>query len=206
MIDCPACGKQNPAGARFCVNCGAQFQPPPQQPQQQRMDTVALSWTPGEPPTAEDEARAAEPSISSTPTTSPLSIDHGTREFSPEDFLVMVVDDMTDNLVMISLHLQHSGYRVVTAADGEEAIKVAALSQPDMILMDIGMPGLDGLGATRKLRENQQLNRIPVIAVTAFETDGFRRAAYEAGFDGYLTKPLDFQRLDNLIRNLLPAR
>ena len=168
------------------------------------METVKLSESP--PVAAADGASAPEPSISSTPTTSPLSLEHGTREFSATDFLVLVVDDMTDNLVMISLHLQHSGYRVVTAADGEEAIKVAALSKPDVILMDIGMPGLDGLGATRKLREHETLSRVPIIAVTAFETDGFRRAAYEAGFDGYLTKPLDFQRLDNLIRNMLPAR
>jgi CheY-like chemotaxis protein len=63
---------------------------------------------------------------------------------------VLVVDDTVDNLVIISLHLQQSGYRVVTAGDGEEAIKVAALTHPDLILMDISMPGLDGLGATRK--------------------------------------------------------
>ena len=119
---------------------------------------------------------------------------------------MLVVDDTVDNLVIISLHLQQSGYRVVTATDGEEAIKVAALTHPDLILMDISMPGLDGLGATRKIREHPTLRPVPVIAVTAFTTEGFQRAAYDAGMEGYLTKPIDFERLNDLIRSLLPVR
>jgi CheY-like chemotaxis protein len=113
---------------------------------------------------------------------------------------------VVDNQVLISLHLQQSGYRVVTASNGEEALKVAELSPPDLILMDIGMPGLDGLGATRKIREHPVLQSVPVIALTAFSTEGFRRAAYDAGIDGYLTKPIDFERLHELIRRLLPVR
>jgi two-component system chemotaxis response regulator CheY len=68
------------------------------------------------------------------------------------------------------------------------------------------MPGLDGLGATRRLREHPVLRLVPVVAVTAFSTDGFRRAAYDAGLDGYLTKPVDFERLNELVRRLLPVR
>ncbi len=204
-MDCPSCGKANPEHARFCVNCGAPLAGPPAD-----NATTAIAETEALAPFTADSHTAAprrvEPSISATPATTPLTIEHVTHAFSPGDFLVMVVDDMVDNLVIISLHLQQEGYRVVTAADGEEAIQVAALSQPDLILMDISMPGLDGLAATRQLREHPNLSSIPVVAVTAFSTDGFRRAAYDAGLDGYLTKPLDFKRLDELVRSLLPER
>lgn len=128
-----------------------------------------------------------------------------TNDLSQRDFLILVVDDAVDNIVLLSLDLQQQGYRVVTASNGEEAVRVAALAGPDLILMDIGMPQLDGLGATRKIRENEALRAIPVIALTAFSTDGFRRAAYDVGFDGYLVKPIDFDRLHELIRGLLPV-
>jgi CheY-like chemotaxis protein len=117
---------------------------------------------------------------------------------------VLVVDDVVDNIVVISLTLQQAGYRVVTATNGEEAINVATLSNPNIILMDIGMPVLDGLGAARKMREDPALSRIPIIAITAFNTDGFLRAAYDVGFNGYLTKPINFDRLVDLIKSLLP--
>ncbi|HMV50301.1 MAG TPA: response regulator [Blastocatellia bacterium] len=117
--------------------------------------------------------------------------------------LVLVVDDNVDNIALLSLDLRQEGYRVVTASDGEEAIRVASLMRPDVILMDIGMPLLDGLGATTKIREDEELRGIPIIAVTAFSTAGFRRAAYDVGFDGYLAKPIDFDQLHELIDRLL---
>jgi CheY-like chemotaxis protein len=129
-----------------------------------------------------------------------------TEELSLKDFLVLVVDDMVDNTVMLSLDLQHEGYRVVTAADGEQAVKIASQTNPDIILMDIGMPELDGLGAARKIRENEALQTVPLIALTAFSTEGFQIAARDAGFDGYLTKPVDFDRLHELMRRLLPVK
>ncbi|HVF92028.1 MAG TPA: response regulator [Blastocatellia bacterium] len=125
-------------------------------------------------------------------------------EASGNDPLVLVVDDVVDNIVIISLSLQQAGYRVVTASNGEEAINVATLSNPDIILMDIGMPVLDGLGAARKMRDDPALSRIPIVAVSAFNTDGFLRAAYDVGFNGYLTKPINFDRLFDLIKSLLP--
>lgn len=120
-----------------------------------------------------------------------------------KDVLVLVVDDIVDNVVLLSLNLQRQGYQVVTASNGEEAVRVATLLRPNIILMDIGMPELDGLGATRKIREDKELRSIPVVAVTAFSTSGFRRAAYDVGFDGYLTKPIDFQQLHELMNRLL---
>jgi CheY-like chemotaxis protein len=118
-------------------------------------------------------------------------------------FLILVVDDSADNVALISLYLQQQGYKVVTASNGEDAISVATQTLPNLILMDISMPTLDGLGATRRIREDNNLHDIPVIAVTAFGTEGFQRAAYDAGVSGYLTKPIDLDRMNQLIALLL---
>jgi CheY-like chemotaxis protein len=118
-------------------------------------------------------------------------------------FLILVADDSADNVALISLDLQQQGYRVVTASNGEDAINVAAKTMPNLILMDISMPTLDGLGATRRIREDAALRDVPVIAVTAFGTEGFQRAAYDAGVSGYLAKPIDMDRMHQLIGRLL---
>ena len=118
-------------------------------------------------------------------------------------FLILVVDDSPDNVAMISLDLQYQGYRVVTASDGEDAVTVATQTLPNLILMDINLPTLDGLGATRRIREQEALREVPVVAITAFGTEGFQRAAYDAGVAGYLTKPIDMDRMHNLIARLL---
>jgi CheY-like chemotaxis protein len=196
MMPCPVCAHENPDGVRFCVKCGWQL-----------IQTAAGGETVGLYP-AQASGSFADDDIHATaaPATSQLQQNANTQEFAPQDFLVLVVDDTVDNLVIISLHLQQSGYRVVTATNGEEALKVAALTNPDLILMDLSMPGLDGLGATRKIREHPTLRPVPVVAVTAFNTEGFKRAAHDAGIDGYITKPIDFERLNDLIRSLLPVR
>ncbi len=116
---------------------------------------------------------------------------------------ILVVDDMRDNLILLSLSLQDMGYRVVTASNGADALNVAKMARPDLILMDIAMPQQDGLAATRHIREQSELTDVPVIALTAFDTEGFRQAAFDAGFNGYLTKPIDFDRLRNLMAKLL---
>ena len=127
------------------------------------------------------------------------------REGQPIEpkFLILVVDDLADNVAMLSLDLQQQGYRVVTASNGEDAIAVAAQTMPNLILMDINLPNLDGLGATRRILETSALHEVPVIAVTAFGTEGFQRAAYDAGVAGYLTKPIDLDRMHQLIARLL---
>ena len=124
------------------------------------------------------------------------------RQIEPK-FLILVVDDSTDNVAMISLFLQQQGYRVLTAGNGEDAITVATQMMPNLILMDINLPTLDGLGATRRIRENDALRDIPIVAITAFGTEGFQRAAYDVGVSGYLTKPLDLDRMNQLIARLL---
>ena len=124
---------------------------------------------------------------------------------SAKKFVILVVDDSADHVAMLSLDLQQQGYRVVTATNGEEAVSVATYTLPNLILMDVSMPQLDGLGATRRIHEQEALRDVPVIAVTAFGTEGFQRAAYDAGVSGYLTKPIDFNRMHRLVARLLAA-
>ena len=124
------------------------------------------------------------------------------RPIEPK-FLILVVDDSADNVAMLSLDLQQQGYRVVTAANGEDAVAVATQTAPHLILMDINLPALDGLGATRRIREIEALRDVPVVAITAFGTEGFQRAAYDVGVSGYLTKPIDLDRMHQLIARLL---
>ena len=131
-----------------------------------------------------------------------LKEDKLSRPVEPK-FLILVVDDSPDNVAMISLALQQQGYRVVTANNGEDAVTVAMHTQPNLILMDINLPTLDGLGATRRILENENLRDVPVVAITAFGTEGFQRAAYDAGVSGYLTKPIDLDRMHQLIARLL---
>jgi CheY-like chemotaxis protein len=106
-------------------------------------------------------------------------------------------------VAVLSLDLQQQGYRVVTASNGEDAVTVATQMLPNLILMDINLPSLDGLGATRRIREIDALRDVPIVAITAFGTEGFQRAAYDAGVAGYLTKPLDFDRMHLLVARLL---
>ena len=139
---------------------------------------------------------------SGLPAFNPKNVPSKGQPIEPK-FLILVVDDSADNVAMISLDLQQQGYRVVTAGNGEDAITVATQMMPNLILMDINLPALDGLGATRRIREYDALRDVPVIAITAFGTEGFQRAAYDAGVAGYLTKPIDFDRMHQLIARLL---
>jgi CheY-like chemotaxis protein len=117
---------------------------------------------------------------------------------------ILVAEDQNDNLVLVSLWLQNLGYRVLTAVNGEAAVEIAKLAKPDLILMDIGMPLMDGLEATRYIRQTPEIRDLPIIFLTAFDTKEFRQRAGDAGGDGYLTKPFEFDRLSKLILNLLP--
>jgi CheY-like chemotaxis protein len=122
---------------------------------------------------------------------------------SNESPLVMVVDDTNDNLVLVSLAVQEMKCRVVTAVNGEDALAVALLADPHLILMDIAMPVLDGIEATRLIRKQEKLKDVPIVILSAFDTDSFRQKAIDAGVNGYFTKPVDFERLRGFIEKLL---
>jgi two-component system cell cycle response regulator DivK len=116
---------------------------------------------------------------------------------------ILVVEDSTDTRNVLSFSLTRNGYKVVTATNGEEAVEVALRTRPDLILMDLNMPGMDGLAATAQIRGHEELSKVPILAVTAYDTIGMKEAALEAGCSGYIKKPIDFKRLDNILRRIL---
>jgi two-component system cell cycle response regulator DivK len=117
--------------------------------------------------------------------------------------LVLVVEDYEDTRHFMRLALEGRGYRVCEAANGEQAIAVAGRERPNAILMDISMPVLNGLTATARIRQNSALQKIPIVALTAHREADLRDGAQACGFTAYVTKPIDFEWLDDLIRRLL---
>lgn len=99
--------------------------------------------------------------------------------------------------------LEMAGHKVVEATDGEQAVKVALEKKPAIILMDLSLPKLDGLAATREIRRHKGLRNVPILAVSAHDGDESRAAALEAGCDDYVTKPIDFDQLNTLVRHYL---
>ena len=120
---------------------------------------------------------------------------------------VLVVEDTKLNLKLVKTLLQLGDYDVLEAYDAENGIQLARSHRPDLILMDIQLPGMDGLEATRLIRSDESISDLPVIAVTSNAMKGDREAAMEAGFTGYITKPIDTRNfLDTLAAYLEPER
>jgi CheY-like chemotaxis protein len=116
---------------------------------------------------------------------------------------VLVVEDFEDNRFMMRRLLEMSGYRVVEAVNGEQAVETAVSERPDLILMDLSLPKLDGLAATRRIRKHDELARTPIVAVSAHDTTDFHADALAAGCNEYVTKPIDFDQLESLLKRLL---
>jgi len=117
---------------------------------------------------------------------------------------VLVVEDDEDIRLAMRFALEQFGYRVVEASNGEEAVEIAWRTCPNIILMDLSLPVLDGLTATRRIREDPQMKDVPIVAVTAHHEAQFRTNALAAGCSAYTTKPIDFDWLNELIGQLLP--
>jgi two-component system cell cycle response regulator DivK len=120
--------------------------------------------------------------------------------------LVLYIDDTENNRILVTRRLERNGYRVLTAVNAEAGLAAAGAEMPDLILMDMGMPGLDGWSATRQLKADAKLGHIPVLALTAHAMHGDREKALQAGCDDYETKPFDFPRLFAKMEALLSAR
>jgi two-component system cell cycle response regulator DivK len=120
--------------------------------------------------------------------------------------LVLVVDDFPDNRDMYMQYLEFSGLRVAEAQNGHEALQQAFSLLPDLIVMDLSLPGLDGWEATRRLKAEAATKAVPVIALTAHAMAGDREKALEAGCDDYDTKPIELPRLLGKIETLLQKR
>ena len=117
---------------------------------------------------------------------------------------VLVVEDFEDNRFMMRRLLEMSGYQVLEAINGEEAVEMAERERPGLILMDLSLPLLDGLAATRRIRQHEALRDVPIVAVSAHDTADFHADALAAGCNDYVTKPIDFDQLEALLGRLLP--
>ena len=116
--------------------------------------------------------------------------------------LFLVVEDFEDSRFMMRRLLEMAGYNVLEASDGEQAVKMAVESRPVLILMDLSLPKLDGLAATRQIRQKKGLKRVPILAVSAHDSPESRTEALEAGCNEYVTKPIDFDQLVQLLNRL----
>ena len=115
---------------------------------------------------------------------------------------VLVVEDFEDNRFMMKRLLEMSGYRVVEAVNGNQAVESAATERPDIILMDLSLPQLDGLAATRRIRAQENARKVPIVAVSAHDSADFHAEALAAGCNEYVTKPIDFDQLVQLLDRL----
>jgi len=120
-----------------------------------------------------------------------------------DEATVLLVEDTEDNRQMMGRLLEMSGFRVVEATNGREAVEVAEREHPEIILMDLSLPFIDGLAATRRIRDLPGLKNVPIVAVSAHDTADFHHEALAAGCDAYLTKPIDFSELEAVMRRMI---
>jgi CheY-like chemotaxis protein len=119
---------------------------------------------------------------------------------------ILIVDDNAVNLKLASALLELEGYEVAQAVDAEQAQEMLGGDLPDLILMDIALPGMDGLALTRRLKADERLKHIPVVALTAFAMKGDEEKARAAGCEGYITKPIDTRMLADQVARVLGGR
>jgi CheY-like chemotaxis protein len=120
-----------------------------------------------------------------------------------KDLKVLVVEDFEDTRLFLRLALEDHGFIVFEAENGQKAVENADRDKPDVILMDLTMPLMDGFAAAKLIRQNENLKHVPIIAITAHQETDFRSDAKASGFDAYVTKPIDVQWLKELIAGLL---
>jgi len=119
---------------------------------------------------------------------------------------ILIAEDNAVNRELLRELLEVRGYAVEEACDGEEALRMIERAQPDLLLLDIGMPLLDGFGVVCKIRENPRLASLPVVAVTAYAMQGDREKILNSKFDGYLSKPVNARALAEELERLLGKR
>lgn len=114
---------------------------------------------------------------------------------------ILIVDDNATNLKLASVILEMEGHAVVRAVDAEHALQLLDDLVPDLILMDIALPGMDGLTLTRRLKATASLSGVPIVALSAFAMKGDKERAMDAGCDGYITKPIDTRRFPQQVQS-----
>jgi CheY-like chemotaxis protein len=126
-----------------------------------------------------------------------------TQNSSHQPRTILVVDDFDDTRLLLRTWLERKGFRVIEAEDGLQAVAVAQKERPDLIIMDLEMPRLDGLAATRRIRKVKELETVPVVAVSAYGADQFREKALAAGCNEYVSTPFEPEVLEEIISSLV---
>ena len=124
-------------------------------------------------------------------------------ERDSKDLKVLLVEDVEDTRLFMRIELEEQGFIVLEAENGQVAVDTAVREKPDVILMDLTLPLMDGFAATKLIRQNDALKNVPIIAITAHKEDDFRADAKASGFDAYVTKPIDVNWLKGLIAGLI---
>lgn len=116
---------------------------------------------------------------------------------------ILVIEDNEQNRMLLRQVLTHQGYEVIEASEGASGLQMAAKYMPDLMLLDLQMPVMDGFAVIKELRGTPELRNLKVIAVTSFAMKGDRETALEAGFDEYVTKPIDTRKFPEIIKRIL---
>lgn len=116
---------------------------------------------------------------------------------------VLIVEDNVDNFELVRFLLERAGYQVLSATNGREGLDVARRERPDLILMDLSMPEMDGWNAASRLKADEETRHIPILALTAHTLPGDRKRAIDAGCDGYISKPINVASFEKLVATLL---
>ncbi|MDI6890978.1 MAG: response regulator [Thermodesulfovibrionales bacterium] len=119
---------------------------------------------------------------------------------------ILIVDDNQDSRELVVKILKSKGYQMIEATDGEEALEKAVSERPDLILMDISIPKIDGFEVTRRLKSQEEFKDLPIVALTAHAMRGDREKALEAGCEGYISKPINVRELPERIRSYLRGK
>jgi two-component system cell cycle response regulator DivK len=119
---------------------------------------------------------------------------------------VLIVEDNEDNRELVVKVLRNKGYEIVQAADGEEALEKAVAERPDLILLDISLPKLDGYEVAKRLKSMEEFQEIPIIAFTAHAMKGDREKVIVAGFEGYISKPVNVRELPEQVRSFIRGK
>lgn len=116
---------------------------------------------------------------------------------------ILIAEDFEENRIALKLILKHTGFDVIEAENGQQAVEAVRREKPDLVLMDISLPVIDGLQATREIRGDEKFERLPIIIVSAHDNEEVRRQAAEAGASEYITKPIEIEELKRLIEDCL---
>jgi CheY-like chemotaxis protein len=117
---------------------------------------------------------------------------------------ILVAEDNSDSREMMKMLLGSKGYGVIEASDGLQAVEVALTKLPDLVLLDLQLPLLDGVRVTRNLRQHPKLKAVPIVVISGYDQNQYRQSSFDAGCNEYLLKPIDFERLEEILNTFVP--